>query len=199
MCDYQLKCGLFWELRYYLLRLLSEVCVALLVFWVNRSFSLSSPNEKTIALIQFILSPNKVSESNSLSKMWWTNYKEGKNFTLTELSLGCVGLHPAGLQGLYWPSFKTKVRAQSQQQRHQWFLVGGWAYTSEARSPSNTPPCAADDGQDVTAVFTPGGRGEVTIYRGKWRQVGSWVTRETRRGHAPHRPFEKLSVGDVLI
>ena len=32
-----------------------------------------------------------------------------------------AGLHPAGLQGLYLPSFKTQERAQSQLQRHQWF------------------------------------------------------------------------------
>ena len=31
-----------------------------------------------------------------------------------------VGLHPAGLQGLYRPSFETEERAQSQQRRHQW-------------------------------------------------------------------------------
>lgn len=39
--------------------------------------------------------------------MWSTNYKEGKDITLIDLSLGCVGLHPEGLQSLYFPSFKT--------------------------------------------------------------------------------------------
>ena len=32
-----------------------------------------------------------------------------------------AGLHPTDLQALCLPSFKTKERAQSQQQRHQWF------------------------------------------------------------------------------
>ena len=35
-----------------------------------------------------------------------------------------VGLHPIGLQDLCLHSFKTEDRAQSQQQRHQWF--NGW-------------------------------------------------------------------------
>ena len=42
-----------------------------------------------------------------------------------------------------------------------------------------TAPCAADNGQDVTAVFTTGAaEKEATIYRGKPGQVGSPVTRD---------------------
>ena len=65
-----------------------------------------------------------------------------------------VVLHLTGLQGLCLPCFKTEERARSQQQRHQWFNDGG-AYTSEARSWSDNPPCAADGRQDMAAVFTP--------------------------------------------
>ena len=36
-----------------------------------------------------------------------------------------AGLHLTGLQGLCLPSFKTKERARSQQQRHQWFNEWG--------------------------------------------------------------------------
>ena len=35
-----------------------------------------------------------------------------------------VGLHPIGLQALYWLSFKTEKRAQGERQRHRWF--NGW-------------------------------------------------------------------------
>ena len=40
------------------------------------------------------------------------------------LTLPIVGLHPAGLQGLCLPSFKTEERVWSQHQRYQWF--NGW-------------------------------------------------------------------------
>lgn len=44
-----------------------------------------------------------------------------------------MGLHPAGLQGLGLPSFKTEERAQGERQIYQ--LFNGWgAYTSEAKS-----------------------------------------------------------------
>ena len=38
-------------------------------------------------------------------------------------------------------------------------LMDGGAYMLEARSWSNTPPCAADHGQDLVAVFVSGGGG----------------------------------------
>ena len=39
-------------------------------------------------------------------------------------------------------------------------LTDGGAYTSEARSWSNTPPCEANGGQDMVAVFAPTPRGK---------------------------------------
>ena len=36
---------------------------------------------------------------------------------------------------------------------------------SEARSWSDIPPCAADGGQDMAAIFAPG-EGEIASYRG---------------------------------
>ena len=42
--------------------------------------------------------------------------------------------------------------------------MGGEAYVSEARSWSDTPPCAADSGgQDMTAVFAPRGKGRLPV------------------------------------
>ena len=54
--------------------------------------------------------------------------------------LKSVRLHPAGLQGLRLPSFKTEQRAWSQQQRHQWF--NGWGdLTRLKQGPGATPHC----------------------------------------------------------
>ena len=38
-------------------------------------------------------------------------------------------------------------------------LMDGGAYMSEARSWSDTPPCAADGRQDTVSVFSPSQRG----------------------------------------
>ena len=60
--------------------------------------------------------------------------------------------------------------------------MDGGAYTSEARSWSNTPPCAVHRGQDMVAVFAKvGGGGRLPII-GELRSVGALVTRETSRG-----------------
>ena len=45
--------------------------------------------------------------------------------------------------------------------------MGGGAYTSEAKSWRDTPPCAGRGGQDVLVALVPGwGEGEITSYRG---------------------------------
>ena len=53
-------------------------------------------------------------------------------------------------------------------------------YMSEAKSWSDTPPCAEHGGQDMVAVFTPevGQKGRLPV-------IGSLVTRETSRGACP--------------
>lgn len=58
-------------------------------------------------------------------------------------------------------------------------LMNQGAHTSEVRSWSNTPPCAAEYGSSLDSQGW------------NWGQVGSWVTRETTEGHAPHSPFDK--------
>ena len=40
-------------------------------------------------------------------------------------------------------------------------LIGGGAYTSKARSWSDTPLCVADSRQDMVAIFAPGGNGRL--------------------------------------
>ena len=45
-------------------------------------------------------------------------------------------------------------------------LMNGVSYTSEARSWSNIPPCVADDGQKMEAVFSPGGKGRLQVIVG---------------------------------
>ena len=67
-------------------------------------------------------------------------------------------------------------------------LVDGGCFTSEAKSWCDTHHVGqiVVQGQDMGAVFTPGGRGECQL-RGKWHrdQVGSLLTRETSKGACP--------------
>ena len=42
-------------------------------------------------------------------------------------------------------------------------LVDGGSYMSEARSWSDIPPCAADGGQGMAAVFSPGEKGRLPV------------------------------------
>ena len=42
-------------------------------------------------------------------------------------------------------------------------LMDGEAYTSEARSWSDTPLCATHGRKDMVAVFTPGGKGRLPV------------------------------------
>ena len=67
---------------------------------------------------------------------------------------------------------------------------------SEIRSWSNTPLCAADGGQDMTAVFAGGAVGVVGVGVGVLLVEGgidvrltSSVTRETCRGAHPSPPL----------
>ena len=46
---------------------------------------------------------------------------ENGKYVLQKHSEEVVGCWAAGREGLHLPSFKTEERAQSQQQRHQWF------------------------------------------------------------------------------
>ena len=76
------------------------------------------------------------------------------------------------------PSFKTKERAQSQQQRRQW--SNGWGILRVwSRSWSDIPMCADHGRQDTAASSlwrgVGMGGGEVTSYRGNGHQVGSLV------------------------
>ena len=64
-----------------------------------------------------------------------------------------VGLHPTGLQALYLPNFKTKERAQSQQQRLQWFNV---------RKSSQVWNKLLNTGQDLATISAP--RKKITTY-----------------------------------
>lgn len=65
----------------------------------------------------------------------------------------------------YLPSFKIEQRARSQQQRHPWFNGQGSLHV-EARSWSHTPPCVANGGQEIEAVFAPRWRGRLPIIGG---------------------------------
>ena len=76
-----------------------------------------------------------------------------------------VGLHPTGPQGRCLPNFKTKERAPSQWQRHQWF--NGWGKLTRLKhGPGGTPHCVADGRQDAAAVFTRGGKGRFLVTGG---------------------------------
>ena len=64
------------------------------------------------------------------------------------------------------------------------------AYTSKARSWSNSPPHAADGRQPGHGgcLCSQDGEGEVPGCRRNWCQVGSSVARETNRGACPSIP-----------
>ena len=62
------------------------------------------------------------------------------------------------------PSFKTEERVRSQRQRFQWLNAWG-AYTSEAGSWSDTPPCVVGRGQDV-ALRGGEGKGRLPVIGG---------------------------------
>ena len=75
-------------------------------------------------------------------------------------------------------------------------LMDGGAYTSEARSWSDTPLCAADGGQDMVAVFAPEVR-EGYQLEGNWCQVGSLVTRGTSITASLIRTITSWGLGQV--
>ena len=90
------------------------------------------------------------------------------------------------------PSFRTEKRAQSQQQKYQWFYEWG-DITRLKQDPEVTHRCVQQMArQDMVAVFIPrdGGNRRTTSCRGI---DGSSVTREITEGQNPHRPFDKQS------
>ena len=109
---------------------------------------------------------------------------------------GLLGCPPQAYKPCACP-IKTKERTQNQQQRHQWFnwqgvgVRGGRkAYISEARTWSNTPPCAVDTWWGMVAIFTPGSKGHLPGV-GELRSGGLVSYQGNSRGHAPHSPFDK--------
>lgn len=68
--------------------------------------------------------------------------------------------------------------------------VAGKAYISEARTWSNTPPCAVDTWQGMVAIFTPGGEGSLPVI-GELMSGGLVSYQGNSSGHAPHSPFDK--------
>ena len=76
-----------------------------------------------------------------------------------------VGLHPAGLQALYLPSPKTKGRAQSQWQRHQWF--NGWGSLCVWNKVLERHPIVGGrQPAGLGGILSSWGKGKVTSYRG---------------------------------
>lgn len=107
---------------------------------------------------------------------------------IRSLLLG-VGLHPTGLQALGLPSFKTKERAQSQWQRHQWF--SGWGDLTCLKQGRGVTPHRLQ--QTVGRTWQQSllqGEGEVTSYR---RIDVRLAHRLPTVRHAPHCFFDELS------
>ena len=73
-------------------------------------------------------------------------------------------------------------------------LMDRGSYTPEARSRSDTPPCAADSGQDMAAGLPPGGRGDLLVIG---RITSGWLIsyqgsqQKLAEGDVPHRPFDE--------
>ena len=76
--------------------------------------------------------------------------------------------------------------------RHMNGLIDEGSYMSEARSWSNTPPYAADRGQDVAAVFAPRGRGRLPVTEGIDIRLAHGLPGKPAED-VPHCPFGKLS------
>lgn len=54
-------------------------------------------------------------------------------------------------------------------------LMNEESYMSEAMSWSNTSLCMANDGKDMAAVFTPGGKEEIASYSGNYIRLAVWL------------------------
>ena len=61
-------------------------------------------------------------------------------------------------------------------------LLDRWLTRAKQRSWRDSPVWTTNSTQHHSYCGAGGGRGEATIYRGNWRQVGSSVTRETSAG-----------------
>ena len=100
-----------------------------------------------------------------------------------------VGLHPTGLRGLYPALRQEKEPRVCDRDIHG--LMDGEVYTSRARSWSNAPSCAPDDGQDMVAVFAPGGKERLLVTGGIEVRLVHGLPGKPAEGHAPHRSFDK--------
>ena len=106
--------------------------------------------------------------------------------TVLKKATNTVGLHPTGLQGLHLPSFRTKNRAWSQQQRHRWF--SGWRSLYVWSKVLEWHPTVADGGQDIAAGF-------IMRTRGDYQLMSDWFISyqgNEQMGMPPHDPFDKL-------
>ena len=99
-----------------------------------------------------------------------------------------MGCTPQAYKVCACPALKLKKEPRVSNRDINGVMDGG-PYTAEARSWSDTPPCAADSRQDMVAVFTAGGGWGGLPVIGELRQVGSLVTRETSRGARPSLPL----------
>lgn len=79
-------------------------------------------------------------------------------------SLQVLGCTPQAFKPSTCPASRLKKELRVSDRDINGVMDGG-AYTSEARSWSNTPPSEADGGQDMVTVFAPGREAEVTSYR----------------------------------
>ena len=72
-----------------------------------------------------------------------------------------TGLHPAGLQTQCLSNLKTEKKAQSQQQRHQWFNGWGSLHVWSKVLEQHPTVFVADRRQDLAVGFAPG-QGQIT-------------------------------------
>ena len=105
-----------------------------------------------------------------------------------------VGLHPTSLWALCLPSFKTKERAQSWWQSHQWFNEWG-TYTSEP-GPRATPRSVKQMmGQARVPVSAPWRKGE---FQGELTS-GGLISYQGNQQSAIPFTNTLITGGDVLI
>ena len=77
-------------------------------------------------------------------------------------------------------------------------VTDGGADVSGARSWNNTQPCTSESGQDVAAVFAPGGKGRLPVIGGVDLRLAHRLPGKPAEAHTPHLPLISYQGRDLL-
>ena len=115
-------------------------------------------------------------------------------------SASCWAAPPWACQACACPASRLKKEPGVGDRDVSGFMNGG-AYRSEARSWSDIPPRSDSRQQraEQGGRLRDGERGGYQLRGELTSGCLCWLPGKLAEGHAPHRPFDKLSGGDVLI